>query len=68
MVVKDDSATCNLMLLGSVGKSIVAVDAEELWDGSYEEVYFDMNLCFVDTISHDNSLDLTPLYFYFISD
>ncbi|KAF2586134.1 hypothetical protein F2Q70_00035902 [Brassica cretica] len=37
LVVKDDSATCNLMLLGSVGKSIVAVDAEELWDGSYEE-------------------------------
>ncbi|KAF2541407.1 hypothetical protein F2Q68_00031119 [Brassica cretica] len=23
---------------GSVGKSIVAVDAEELWDGSYEEI------------------------------
>ncbi|CAF1709168.1 unnamed protein product [Brassica napus] len=38
LVVKDDSATCNLMLLGSVGKSIVAVDAEELWDGSYEEI------------------------------
>ncbi|KAG2314947.1 hypothetical protein Bca4012_065753 [Brassica carinata] len=44
LVVKDDSATCNVMLLGSVGKSIVGVDAEEIWDGSYEEVYFDMNL------------------------
>ncbi|CAF2111976.1 hypothetical protein HID58_082297 [Brassica napus] len=38
LVVKDDSATCNVMLLGSVGKSIVGVDAEELWDGSYEEI------------------------------
>ncbi|KAF3529185.1 hypothetical protein DY000_02040243 [Brassica cretica] len=38
LVVKDDSATCNVMLLGPVGKSIVGVDAEELWDGSYEEI------------------------------
>ncbi|KAJ0233619.1 hypothetical protein HA466_0279740 [Hirschfeldia incana] len=38
LVVKDDSATCNVMLLGSVGKSIVGVEAEELWDGSYEEI------------------------------
>ncbi|KAH0859152.1 hypothetical protein HID58_087413 [Brassica napus] len=68
LVVKDDSATCNLMFLGSVSKSIVGVDAEELCDGSYEEVYFDMNLCFAVTSPHNNSLDLTPLYFDFISD
>ncbi|XP_018487788.2 uncharacterized protein LOC108858337 [Raphanus sativus] len=38
LVVKDDSGTCTAMLLGSVGKSIVGVDAEDLWDGSYEEI------------------------------
>ncbi|KAH0901299.1 hypothetical protein HID58_040802, partial [Brassica napus] len=37
LVVKDDTGTCNLMLLGSVCQSIVGVKAEELWDGSYEE-------------------------------
>ncbi|CAF2270257.1 unnamed protein product, partial [Brassica rapa] len=43
LVVKDDTWTCNLMLLGSVGQSIVGVKAEELWDGSYEEVLFCSN-------------------------
>ncbi|KAF8116085.1 hypothetical protein N665_0022s0015 [Sinapis alba] len=38
LVVKDDFATCNVMLLGSIGKSIVGVVSEELWDGSYEEI------------------------------
>ncbi|KAG2280069.1 hypothetical protein Bca52824_051289 [Brassica carinata] len=38
LVVKDDTGTCNLMLLGSVCQSIVGVKAEELWDGSYEEI------------------------------
>ena len=41
--MKDDTGTCNLMLLGSVGQSIVGVKAEELWDGSYEEVLFCSN-------------------------
>ncbi|KAL0707132.1 hypothetical protein Bca4012_073558 [Brassica carinata] len=38
LVVKDDSATCNVMLLCSVAKSIIGVDSEQLWDGSYEEI------------------------------
>ena len=40
MVVKDDTETCSLMLLGSVAKSIVGVKADDLWDGSYGEVFF----------------------------
>jgi len=28
------------MLLGSVAKSIVGVKADDLWDGSYGEVFF----------------------------
>ncbi|XP_018479172.1 uncharacterized protein LOC108850083 [Raphanus sativus] len=38
MVVKDDSETCNVMLLGSVATSIIGSKAEELWDGSYAEI------------------------------
>uniref|UniRef100_A0A0D2ZVR4 Replication factor A C-terminal domain-containing protein n=1 Tax=Brassica oleracea var. oleracea TaxID=109376 RepID=A0A0D2ZVR4_BRAOL len=37
VVVKDDTETCSLMLLGSVAKSIVGVKADDLWDGSYGE-------------------------------
>lgn len=38
LVVKDDTDTCNVMLLGSVAKSIIGHKAEDLWDGSYAEV------------------------------
>ncbi|KAF8091405.1 hypothetical protein N665_0446s0024 [Sinapis alba] len=38
LVVKDDTETCNLILLGSVAKSIVGPSAEDLWDGSYAEI------------------------------
>ncbi|KAF8098609.1 hypothetical protein N665_0263s0038 [Sinapis alba] len=38
MVVKDDTQTCNLMLLGSVAQSIIGYTAENLWDGSYGEI------------------------------
>ncbi|CAN7086001.1 unnamed protein product, partial [Brassica oleracea var. botrytis] len=38
VVVKDDTETCSLMLLGSVAKSIVGVKADDLWDGSYGEI------------------------------
>lgn len=40
MVVKDDSETCNVILLGSVATSIIGHKAEDLWDGSYAEVSF----------------------------
>ncbi|XP_013608093.1 uncharacterized protein LOC106423891 [Brassica napus] len=61
LVVKDDSATCNLMFLGSVSKSIVGVDAEELCDGSYEEILPEpilslvgKSFCFGISITSDN--------------
>ncbi|CDY13951.1 BnaC09g38750D [Brassica napus] len=38
VVVKDDTETCSLMLLGSVAKSIVGVKVDDLWDGSYGEI------------------------------
>ncbi|CAN6829989.1 unnamed protein product [Brassica oleracea] len=38
LVVKDDTDTCNLMLLGSVANSIIGHTAEALWDGSYAEI------------------------------
>ncbi|KAL0803101.1 hypothetical protein Bca101_058277 [Brassica carinata] len=38
LVVKDDTDTCNVMLLGSVAKSIIGHNAEDLWDGSYGEI------------------------------
>lgn len=38
LIVKDDTSTCKLMLLGSIAKSIIGVPAVDLWDGSYEEV------------------------------
>ncbi|KAF8049214.1 hypothetical protein N665_2275s0003 [Sinapis alba] len=38
LIVKDDTSTCKLMLLGSVAKSIIGVSADDLWDGSYEEI------------------------------
>ncbi|CAN7099747.1 unnamed protein product, partial [Brassica rapa subsp. narinosa] len=38
MFVKDDTSTCKLMMLDSVRKLIVGCEAEELWDGSYDEI------------------------------
>ncbi|CAF2051232.1 unnamed protein product [Brassica napus] len=38
LIVKDDTSTCKLMLLGSIAKSIIGVPAVDLWDGSYEEI------------------------------
>ncbi|XP_056853157.1 uncharacterized protein LOC130502383 [Raphanus sativus] len=38
LVVKDNTDTCNVMLLGSVAKSIIGHKAEDLWDGSYAEI------------------------------
>ncbi|KAJ0232486.1 hypothetical protein HA466_0289840 [Hirschfeldia incana] len=55
LVVKDDSATCNVMLLGSVGKSIVGVEAEELWDGSYEEKFVGDKVLTIESESQTNS-------------
>ncbi|KAF8093646.1 hypothetical protein N665_0381s0006 [Sinapis alba] len=38
LVVKDDTDSCNLMLLGSVAKSIIGISADDLWDGSYGDI------------------------------
>ena len=38
MVVKDDTSTCKVIMLDSVAKLLVGCEAEELWDGSYDEV------------------------------
>ena len=37
MYVADDSDTCKLMLLDSVGKTVIGNEAVELWNGSYDE-------------------------------
>ena len=56
MVVKDDTSTCKLIMLDSVGKLIVGCEAEELWDGSYDEVnypfVFFVGLIMVVLLSH----------------
>ncbi|KAH0826823.1 hypothetical protein HID58_092541 [Brassica napus] len=44
MVVKDDTSTCKLIMLDSVGKLIVGCEAEELWDGSYDEIEYPTDL------------------------
>ncbi|CAN6931636.1 unnamed protein product [Brassica oleracea] len=38
LVVKDDTSTCKLMILDTIGKVIVGCVAVELWDGSYDEI------------------------------
>ncbi|CAN7125659.1 unnamed protein product [Brassica rapa subsp. narinosa] len=38
LVVKDDTSTCKLMILDTIGKVIVGCEAVELWDGSYDEI------------------------------
>ncbi|KAH0898533.1 hypothetical protein HID58_048101, partial [Brassica napus] len=38
LIVHDDTGDCKLVLLGSIAKSIIGFEAQELWDGSYEEV------------------------------
>ncbi|KAF8051621.1 hypothetical protein N665_1690s0003 [Sinapis alba] len=38
LVVKDGTSTCKLMLLDSIAKIVVGCKAEELQDGSYEEI------------------------------
>ncbi|KAF3516183.1 hypothetical protein DY000_02059643 [Brassica cretica] len=38
LVVKDDTSTCKLMILDTIGRVIVGCEAEELWDGSYDEI------------------------------
>ncbi|KAF8087131.1 hypothetical protein N665_0598s0015 [Sinapis alba] len=38
LFVKDDSASCKVMMLDLVAKSIIGNTATELWDGSYDEI------------------------------
>uniref|UniRef100_A0A0D3BDD3 Uncharacterized protein n=1 Tax=Brassica oleracea var. oleracea TaxID=109376 RepID=A0A0D3BDD3_BRAOL len=38
LVVKDDTSTCKLMMLDTIGKVIVGCEAVKLWDGSYDEI------------------------------
>ena len=56
MFVKDDTSTCKLMMLDSVRKLIVGCEAEELWDGSYDEVtiylFFFVGLTMMVLLSH----------------
>ena len=40
LIVKDDTETCRLMLLDTVGKTIIGSNDVELWDGSFDEVIF----------------------------
>ncbi|XP_033129361.1 uncharacterized protein LOC103848027 [Brassica rapa] len=66
MFVKDDTSTCKLMMLDSVRKLIVGCEAEELWDGSYDEIedptylpqpirdLVGKSLCFGVTLSSEN--------------
>ncbi|CAF2034934.1 unnamed protein product, partial [Brassica napus] len=41
LIVRDDTETCKLMLLNTVGMTIVGHEAVDLWDGSYDEVNSD---------------------------
>ncbi|KAF8111819.1 hypothetical protein N665_0072s0031 [Sinapis alba] len=61
LVVKDDTNTCNVMLLGSVAKSIIGHSVEDLWDGSYGEILpapiqalVGKSFCFGLSITSDN--------------
>ncbi|XP_048612001.1 replication protein A 70 kDa DNA-binding subunit-like [Brassica napus] len=38
LIVRDDIETCKLMLLNTVGMTIVGHEAVDLWDGPYDEV------------------------------
>ncbi|KAF3573332.1 hypothetical protein F2Q69_00062483 [Brassica cretica] len=38
LFVKDDTGSCQLMLLDTVAKTIIGEKAETLWDGSYAEI------------------------------
>ncbi|KAF3489177.1 hypothetical protein F2Q69_00053241 [Brassica cretica] len=38
LIVKDDTETCRLMLLDTVGRTIIGSKAVELWDGSFDEI------------------------------
>ncbi|KAH0923311.1 hypothetical protein HID58_023329 [Brassica napus] len=38
LIVKDDTETCRLMLLDTVGRTIIGSKAVELWDGSFDEL------------------------------
>lgn len=44
LIVHDDTGDCKLVLLGSIAKSIIGFEAQELWDGSYEEIEDPENL------------------------
>ncbi|XP_013658519.1 replication protein A 70 kDa DNA-binding subunit-like [Brassica napus] len=38
LIVRDDTETCKLMLLNTVGMTIVGHEVVDLWDGSYDEI------------------------------
>ncbi|CAN6803937.1 unnamed protein product [Brassica oleracea] len=38
LIVRDDIETCKLMLLNTVGMTIVGHEAVDLWDGPYDEI------------------------------
>ncbi|CAN7041601.1 unnamed protein product [Brassica rapa subsp. trilocularis] len=74
MVVKDDTSTCKLIMLDSVGKLIVGCEAEELWDGSYDEIEYPTDLpqpiqdlvgkslCFGITLGSENVANVSDVF------
>ena len=54
--MRDDTETCKLMLLNTVGMTIVGHEVVDLWDGSYDEVnylfVFFVGLIMVVLLSH----------------
>ncbi|KAF3607525.1 hypothetical protein DY000_02049646 [Brassica cretica] len=57
LIVTDDTETCRLMLLDTVGRTIIGSKAVELWDGSFDEPIRDLvgkSFCFGLAITSDN--------------
>ncbi|XP_022544100.1 replication protein A 70 kDa DNA-binding subunit A-like [Brassica napus] len=44
LIVRDDTGDCKLVLLGSIAKTLIGLEAHEIWDGSYEEIEDPENL------------------------
>ncbi|CAN6871830.1 unnamed protein product [Brassica oleracea] len=75
LFVKDDSESCKIMLLDTVAKTIVGNTAEELWNGSYDEIndpellpesvhnICEKSFCFGVSISSDNVTNGADTFF-----
>ncbi|KAF8117429.1 hypothetical protein N665_0010s0006 [Sinapis alba] len=56
LFVKDDSASCKVMILDSVATSIIGNTATKLWDGSYVEVWSGDMICKIESQTEPCSL------------